>query len=134
MVRHEGYAGGGDTTLGLYKLQIVAVEEGLFVLRLRLAAAVRKSNIDHHKPGLDSSILLLFVLCPHKPDPVSRKYAASRPSWSHDTCLPSQRRRPSPDGHDRHPVLHGVHIRHRGMPLCSANSRRRDMRIVDSGG
>lgn len=25
-VRHEGYARGGDTTLGLYKLQVVAVE------------------------------------------------------------------------------------------------------------
>lgn len=31
----KGYAGGGgDTTLGLYKLQVVAVEEGLFCPRI----------------------------------------------------------------------------------------------------
>lgn len=31
VIRHVGSTCGGDTTLALYKLQVVAVEEGLFV-------------------------------------------------------------------------------------------------------
>ena len=31
VVRHAGSTCGGDTTLALYRLQVVAVEEGLFV-------------------------------------------------------------------------------------------------------
>lgn len=134
VIRHEGYAGGGDTTLGLYKLQDVAVEEGLFVLELRLAAAVIKSNIDHLKSGPAYSVSVLYQsISLHNSYLLPRKYAASRPSLSGGTGWPGQRRRSSTDDH-RHPVLHGFHIRHWSMPLCPANGRRRYMWDVESGG
>lgn len=132
VIRHGGYAGGGDTTLGLYKLHIVAVEECLFAPELRLAAPIEKLHIDHLEIGTDSSTLSLFTTSSHKPDPVSGKYAASRLRYSGSTRWSDQRRCRSQNWNHRHPVLHGVHIRYRSMPLCPANGRRRDMRSVES--
>ena len=47
VIRHAEYAGGGDTTLGLYKLQFVAFEEGLFILESRFAAE-REQKIKYY--------------------------------------------------------------------------------------
>lgn len=67
MVRQVAYARGGDTTLELYKLQVVAVEECLFAPELRLAAAIGKSNIDRLETGTNSSSLSLFPISTRKP-------------------------------------------------------------------
>ncbi|KAL2282330.1 hypothetical protein FJTKL_10944 [Diaporthe vaccinii] len=61
VVQHGGYARGGDTTLGLYKPQVVAVDERLFALELRLAAAIKKSNIDHLQSGTNFIIPNIFA-------------------------------------------------------------------------
>lgn len=130
VVRHGGYARGGDTTLGLYKLQVVAFDECLFALELRLAAVIKKLTIEHLQSGTNS----LLPISSHKSALVSSKYAAFRPPYAFRPRWSGQRRRRSPDCDDRHPVLHGVHIRHRSMPLCPAHGRRRDMRNVESRG
>lgn len=51
VVRHVGSACGGDTTLVVYKLRVVAVEEGLFVLKLVSWQLSEDQILNNSNPG-----------------------------------------------------------------------------------